>query len=88
VQSALLNRWLGHNIWFKLENMQKVGAFKARGAMNTLLRLREEGNLPKHVVAFSSGNHAQAVAWACQQFNIKATIFIPVSASMVKRQAT
>lgn len=87
VQSLLLNQWSGHNIWFKLENTQKIGAFKARGAINALLTLKEQGALPANVVTFSSGNHAQAVAWACRLLGIAATILIPKSASALKRQA-
>ena len=68
--------------------MQKVGAFKSRGALNTLLHLNEQGKLPKEVVAFSSGNHAQAVAWAARKLGIKATIIVPSVASPIKVAAT
>ncbi|MEJ0009818.1 MAG: serine/threonine dehydratase [Alphaproteobacteria bacterium] len=88
VESALLNRWLGHRILFKAECLQKIGAFKARGAMNALLQLKEQGELPVQVAAYSSGNHAQAVAWAAQLLGIRATIFIPRTASALKIQAT
>lgn len=88
LQSSQLNEWLGHDIVFKAENFQKIAAFKARGAMNKILTLKEQGELPKHVVAFSAGNHAQAVAWAAKQFGIKATIFLPSIASKIKIQAT
>lgn len=86
--SSLLNHWLGHKIFFKAECMQKIGAFKARGGLNTLLWLREHGTLVRRVVANSSGNHAQAVAWAASQQNIAATIFMPANTSQVKVQAT
>ncbi|NQZ10950.1 MAG: pyridoxal-phosphate dependent enzyme, partial [Algicola sp.] len=62
VTSTLLNQWLGHRFYFKAENLQKVGAFKARGAFNTLAWLKETNQLPEHIVAYSSGNHAQSVA--------------------------
>ena len=88
VESHQLNAWLGHRILFKAECLQKVGAFKARGALNTLLTLKETGALPAHVVAYSSGNHAQAVAWASQMLGIRATIYIPKTASALKIQAT
>ena len=88
VESHQLNAWLGHRILFKAECLQKVGAFKARGALNTLLALKEQGALPAHVVAYSSGNHAQAVAWASQMLGIRATIYIPKTASVLKIQAT
>lgn len=86
--SRLLNSWLGHKIKFKVEGFQKIGAFKIRGALNTLLVLKEQNALPEHVVTFSSGNHAQAVAYAAQLLGIQATILIPRHASLVKRQAT
>jgi len=50
--------------------------------------LAETGQMPKHIVANSSGNHAQAVAYAAQQFNVRATIFMPEYSSLVKIQAT
>ncbi len=88
LKSALLDQWLGHNIVFKAEGLQKIGAFKVRGALNTLLTLKEQKRLPEHVVAFSSGNHAQAVAYASRLLGIEATILIPKDASALKRQAT
>ncbi len=88
LQSSMLNNLLHSNIYFKFEGMQKVGAFKSRGALNTLLHLKEQKKLPKEVVAFSSGNHAQAVAWAAQQLGIKATIILPSIASPIKIAAT
>jgi threonine dehydratase len=88
LQSEILNKQLASQIYFKFEGMQKIGAFKARGAMNTLLHLQEQNELPEQVVAYSSGNHAQAVAWAAQQLGIEATIIIPQSASPIKIAAT
>ena len=88
LESSLLNQWLGHRFLFKAEGMQKMGAFKIRGALNTLLNLKEQGKLPKEVVAFSSGNHAQAVALAAQWLGIKATICMPAFTSPIKIQAT
>ncbi|MGS0524972.1 pyridoxal-phosphate dependent enzyme [Zobellia nedashkovskayae] len=86
--SSLLNEWLGHEIYFKAECLQKIGAFKARGACNTLAWLIENNEKPKQVIANSSGNHSQAVAWAARQFNIPATIYMPAYASKIKIQAT
>jgi threonine dehydratase len=86
--SQLLNKWLGHQFYFKAENLQKLGAFKVRGAFNTLAWLQEQGNLPEHVVAYSSGNHAQSVAWAAAQFGVKAKILMPKNVSKIKAQAT
>lgn len=88
LSSSFLDKRLGHRFLFKAENLQKVGAFKARGAFNTLAWLKEQGQLPKRVVAYSSGNHAQSVAWACAQFNVQATILMPKGVSKVKAQAT
>ena len=88
LSSRLLNEALGARLFFKCEGFQKVGAFKARGALNTLLTWQEEGCLPQHVVAYSSGNHAQAVAWAAAQLGVRATVIMPHSASPLKRAAT
>ena len=88
LSSSLLNKWLGHEIFFKAECFQKIGAFKARGACNTIAWLVENNTKPKHIVANSSGNHAQAVAWASHQFNIPSTIYMPEYSSAVKIQAT
>jgi len=85
--SELLNRWLGHEIYFKAECLQKIGAFKARGAVNTVAWLKENRVQVDHIVAQSSGNHAQAVAWASKQFDIPATIFMPSYVSKIKMQA-
>lgn len=86
--SNLLNQWLGHEIIFKAEGFQRIGAFKIRGVMNVLLALKEQNQLPEEIVAFSSGNHAQAVALAAQMLEIKATVIMPEFVSKVKLQAT
>ncbi len=86
--SALLNHWLGHEIHFKVECGQKVGAFKARGGCNAVQTLLASGQAVQRVVANSSGNHAQAVAWAAAQFKVPATIYMPSFASRVKARAT
>jgi threonine dehydratase len=88
VESALLNEWLGNRIVFKVEAQQKIGAFKIRGALNTLLALKERGELPKWVVAHSSGNHSQAVACAAKMLGVRSTIYLPASTSPIKQQAT
>jgi threonine dehydratase len=88
LRSSLLDAWLGHRFVFKAENLQKIGAFKARGGLNTLLSLEERGELPHRVVAHSSGNHAQAAAWACAGLEIPCTVFMPEGASAIKRLAT
>src|SRR5437868_3605324 len=63
----------------KAENLQPVGAFKIRGAFNAILSLSEEER-KRGVVAHSSGNHAQAVAYAAQRLGVKAVIVIPNNA--------
>ena len=88
LQSALLNDFLKHKIKFKVEGLQTTGAFKARGALNTLLSLQEQHDLPNEIVTFSSGNHAQAVAWAGRKLGVKTTIFLPSFTSKIKQQAT
>lgn len=88
LQSSTLNKMLSSNIYFKFEGMQKVGAFKARGALNVLLSLQEKGQLPNEIVAYSSGNHAQAVAWAAKTLGVKAMIIVPSIASPIKIAAT
>lgn len=88
MESRLLNKWMGQRILFKAECLQTVGAFKLRGAMNFIAKLNEQGRLPKHVVANSSGNHAQAVAYAAAAFGVKATIFASKNISPIKAAAT
>lgn len=87
-RSHFLNQWLGHDICFKMESLQKIGAFKIRGALNTALHARENGTLSDTIVAFSSGNHAQAVACAAKMLGVKAKIFLPAATSVIKQQAT
>jgi len=88
LESQLLNSWLGHKLFFKAECFQKTGAFKLRGALNMMLRAKEEGRLGSHVVASSSGNHAQAVAYAAKILGVKATIYSSKNVSQVKAAAT
>ncbi|MEM6988580.1 MAG: serine/threonine dehydratase, partial [Pseudomonadota bacterium] len=88
VSSRVLNEALGHEIFFKAECLQRIGAFKARGACNALRRRLDAGETPRNVVAQSSGNHAQATAWAAARFGIPATIVMPRDVSRIKAQAT
>jgi threonine dehydratase len=88
LESQLLNNWLGHKFFFKAECFQKTGAFKLRGALNMMLRAREEGRLGSKVVASSSGNHAQAVAYAAKILGVQATIYSAQNLSKVKAAAT
>jgi len=87
--SEKLNHWFGHDVFFKAECLQKVGAFKARGALNAVTAyLETHGRKPKRIIANSSGNHAQAVAWACSKLGVPCTLYMPQDTSLVKVQAT
>jgi threonine dehydratase len=86
--SKLLNQKFGANFYFKFEGVQKTGAFKLRGALNVLLKLKELNQLPKKVCAFSSGNHSQGVAYAAKLLGVEAKIFMPEFAGKTKIQAT
>lgn len=77
----------GVPVAFKAESLQPVGAFKLRGAWHRLTALDDEARR-RGVVAFSSGNHAQGVAWAARRLGIEATIVMPSDAPRVKRDAT
>ena len=85
--SRLIDREFGASLFFKCENLQRGGAFKFRGAYNALSRLDAEQRR-RGVVAFSSGNHAQAVALAAQLLGIPATIVMPGDAPPLKLAAT
>lgn len=85
--SRLFNQAAGVQCWFKCENLQRAGAFKIRGAMNFLLSLTA-AERRRGVVAFSSGNHAQAVALAALELGVPAAIVMPQDAPAVKREAT
>ncbi len=77
----------GVPVWVKAEMLQPVGAFKIRGAWHRLTALSEEDRA-RGMVAVSSGNHAQGVAWAGRKLGIKATIVMPHNAPQVKLDAT
>jgi len=85
--SRSVNARAGAEIFFKCENLQRAGAFKFRGAYNALSRLSPDERR-RGVVAFSSGNHAQAVALAGQILDIPRVIVMPTDAPEVKRRAT
>ena len=73
--------------FFKCENFQRGGAFKIRGAANFLLSL-PPSERSRGVVAFSSGNHAQAVAIAARELGVRAVIAMPTDAPQAKLEAT
>jgi threonine dehydratase len=85
--SSTIDEIAGCEIFFKCENFQKVGAFKFRGAMNSVLNLSEE-EAQNGVAAHSSGNHAQALALAAKMRSIPAYIVMPENAPQVKKDAT
>ena len=85
--SRTANAELGAEIFFKCENFQRMGAFKFRGGFNALSRF-DDAQRKAGVVAFSSGNHAQAVALAARILGIPATILMPHDAPVAKVEAT
>ena len=87
LESAALNARLGYRVLIKPETLQRVGAFKFRGAYNRLVQLTP-AERARGVVAFSSGNHAQGVALAAQLLGIPALIVMPSDAPKVKAEAT
>ena len=87
LHSAVLNERLGGEVYVKPECLQHIGAFKFRGAYNRLSQLAEEERA-RGVVAFSSGNHAQGVAYAAALLGIQATIVMPSDAPQIKLQGT
>jgi len=83
VSNEEINKITKANVFFKLENLQWTGSFKLRGASNKIGQLtKNEKN--KGVVAYSSGNHAQAVAYASKLNNISSTIVMPKNAPSIK----
>jgi threonine dehydratase len=85
--SATIDALTGASVFFKCENLQRMGAFKFRGAFNALSQLGAEESR-RGVLAFSSGNHAQAVALAGRILGIRTVIVMPENAPRVKLEAT
>ena len=85
--SRTIDERTGARVWFKCENLQRAGAFKFRGAYNALSNLAPEAKR-RGVVAYSSGNHAQAVALAGKLLGVPAIIVMPADAPPVKIEAT
>ena len=84
LSSRQIDERVGCRVFFKCETFQRVGAFKARGAFSRMTLLTPG----EPVVAFSSGNHAQAVALAARELGIRATIVMPMDAPASKVAAT
>ena len=87
IESPALNERLGRRVLIKPETLQRVGAFKFRGAYNRLAQLSPE-EAKRGVVAYSSGNHAQGVALAARLLGVPAIILMPSDAPAVKIEAT
>lgn len=87
LHSNYLSEVTGVEVFLKAENLQRTGAYKLRGAFNRISKLSADERA-RGVVAASAGNHAQGVALASSKLGIKATIFMPVGASLPKVQAT
>jgi threonine dehydratase len=85
--SSTLDKIVNAKCFFKCENFQKIGAFKFRGAINTVLQLSDEEK-KIGVITHSSGNHAQALSLAAKTIGIKAVIVMPENAPKVKVEAT
>ncbi len=86
LRSAALDRLVGGAVVLKAECLQRTGSFKLRGATNAILKRVGEG--VRSVVAYSSGNHAQAVACAAAACGLAATVFMPSDAPAAKRRGT
>ena len=87
ITSRTLDQISGHSLFLKCENLQRGGAFKFRGAYNTISQLSDEARR-RGVLAFSSGNHAQGVALAARLLGAPAVICMPSDAPAVKVAAT
>lgn len=87
VTSRSFNEVAGCEVFFKCENLQRAGAFKARGATNRILSLSDDEK-KRGVIAVSSGNHAQAVALAAREAGVRAVVCLPDDAPKMKVAAT
>jgi threonine dehydratase len=85
--SAALSQMTGQQVFLKLDNLQRTGAFKERGALNKILNLTDDEK-KRGVIAASAGNHAQAVAFHATQRGIKARIVMPLMTPLVKVSST
>lgn len=79
LRNARLDAMAGAPVWIKPECLQVTGSFKARGALNALLAM-DDATRARGVIAYSTGNHGQAIAWAAKQLGVDATIVMPVDA--------
>ena len=86
LHSNILNEMHNCKIYFKIDALQKTGAFKIRSVLNHLLELQERGQLPNKIVAYSTGNHALAMSYAAKLFGICARVYLPQNVSPIKKQ--
>ncbi len=84
---GIAGRGTSKEIWLKAESLQPIGAFKIRGAANKILQLTP-AEIARGVITYSSGNHAQGVAYAAREVGAKAVIVMPSNAPAIKRAAT
>jgi threonine dehydratase len=84
---GIAGRGTGKEIWLKAESLQPIGSFKLRGAANKILQLTRD-EIARGVITYSSGNHAQGVAYAAREVGAKAVIVMPSNAPAIKRAAT
>lgn len=82
--SSTIDKLVGKNVFFKCENFQKTGSFKARGALNAVLAKQFNSNNVSGFVTHSSGNHGTALAWACKNQSIPCSIVLPKDTPKVK----
>ena len=87
MRSATLDRMLDAEVFLKLENLQKTGSFKIRGAYNRIAALTPD-EAARGVIAASAGNHGQALAYAATRAGVNATIVMPTTAAIAKIDAT
>ena len=82
--SESFSKLIDGEVYFKLENQQFTGSFKARGALNKILELNESGKSINSVISASTGNHGAAVAYAARQAKIECNIYVPEGSSKAK----
>ena len=82
--SEVFSKLIDGEVYFKLENQQFTGSFKARGALNKILKLNESGKSINSVISASTGNHGAAVAYAARQAKIECNIYVPEGSSKAK----
>src|SRR2546430_1135364 len=86
-RSETFSELTGNSVYLKLENLQRTGAYKERGALNKLLSLDKQQRA-RGVIAASAGNHAQAVSYHAARLGIRASICMPLTTPLIKVSAT